>query len=280
MPSKRSIPLTCPTCSKIFFLLPSRVAQGRKYCSLACHYTPRAQVTCEQCGVAFNVKAGRAGTARFCSTACRNLKSPGKFVHGESKSPEFSSWASIKGRCLNPNYADFHTYGGRGITICDEWRDNFAAFLDHVGRRPSPRHTIDRIDVNRGYEPGNVRWATPKEQAANRRNNVFLTLDGVTRSLAEWAEAIGISVITIRSRLDRAWSVEQTLTAPKFRGRAMPDRNRGARNPKAKFTVDQVRLIRQRVANGERQVDLAREYGVSQTNISGIVRHLLWTDVE
>jgi hypothetical protein len=82
---------------------------------------------------------------------------------------EHKCWASMKARCLNPSALNFKHYGGRGITVCDEWVDDYEAFLAHVGRRPSSQHSLDRVDNERGYEPGNVRWATKTEQARNRR---------------------------------------------------------------------------------------------------------------
>lgn len=93
---------------------------------------------------------------------------------GGRVTPEYRTWGHIKSRCLNPNVPDFKRYGGRGIRICDRWRDDFAAFLADMGHRPSGAHSIDRINNDGDYEPGNCRWATKKEQANNRRRPVVL----------------------------------------------------------------------------------------------------------
>jgi hypothetical protein len=90
-------------------------------------------------------------------------------IHGGRYRPEYAVWQAMKDRCLNPNHAAYHNYGGRGIKICPEWQHSFAAFLRDVGPRPSPDLSIDRIDNDGNYEPGNVRWATRSEQTRNQR---------------------------------------------------------------------------------------------------------------
>ena|SRR6266481_988599 len=92
-----------------------------------------------------------------------------KRKHGRSGTPEHQVWKGMTKRCTNRNSKDYEEYGARGIAVCDEWRKSFRAFFDHIGPRPTPQHSLDRIDNARGYEPGNVRWATPKEQSNNRR---------------------------------------------------------------------------------------------------------------
>jgi hypothetical protein len=96
----------------------------------------------------------------------------GEARHNANKTPEYRTWGEIIQRCENPKRVNFKFYGGRGIKMCDEWRQSFPTFLAHVGRRPSPQHSIDRIDSNGNYEPGNVRWATVSEQIKNRRPRV------------------------------------------------------------------------------------------------------------
>lgn len=117
-------------------------------------------------------------------------------------------------RCRNPKDDSFPSYGGRGISVCRGWY-NFLCFLSDMGRRPSPKHTLDRIDNNGNYEPGNVRWvATQKEQARNTRWNRKLTFNGVTKLVIEWAEETGLERCTIMRRLDRGWPPESVLRKP------------------------------------------------------------------
>jgi hypothetical protein len=117
------------------------------------------------------LKSGRSLRCRRCGR--RNADRPQQLKHGHTAggmwSPEYRAWKCMLTRCLNSGRPDWDDYGGRGVTVCAEWQRSFSAFFAHVGHKPSPRHSLDRIDNDRGYEPGNVRWATPEQQANNRR---------------------------------------------------------------------------------------------------------------
>ena len=112
------------------------------------------------------------GTAS-CGCYRRENAQTQKTTHGLSLTPEYRAWAGIIQRCTNPKQTVYADYGGRGITVCDRWRDSFEAFFQDMGRRPSPEHSIDRRNNDGDYEPGNVRWATKEKQAQNRRRSVM-----------------------------------------------------------------------------------------------------------
>jgi hypothetical protein len=140
-------------------------------------------------------------------------------THGESVhtgyTTEYRSWNAMLGRCYNPRSKAYPNYGGRGITVCDRWRDSYEAFLADVGRKPGPAYSLDRVDNGKGYGPDNCRWATATEQACNTRRNVCLTAGGVTRTLSEWARATGISLGLIWARTNvLGWPPEDAVSRP------------------------------------------------------------------
>lgn len=114
---------------------------------------------------------------------------------------EYGVWNHMIQRCHNPNSSGYKDYGARGIRVFQEWRDSFPAFFKAVGERPSPEHSLERKDNNLGYFPGNVEWATKKKQMANRRNTVFVDLDGESVPLAVAAKKTGVSIQTLRKRI-------------------------------------------------------------------------------
>ncbi len=132
--------------------------------------------------------------------------------HGLSYTPEYIAWACMLDRCANPRNKRFKDYGGRGISVCERWRQSFLAFLEDVGQRPDSKMSLDRIDNSGNYEPGNVRWALPVTQAANRRTNHPLTIGGITMSVTEWARLRGVRRGTVYSRIRAGWPEEHLFS--------------------------------------------------------------------
>lgn len=131
------------------------------------------------------------------------------------KTAEYKAWMSMKHRCLNPNATNFKHYGGRGIKVCDRWANSFQAFLDDMGKKPTARHTLDRIGVHGNYEPGNCRWATHSEQSKNKKNSMILTFQGKTQCESDWCAELGLPRRVIFQRIKKLkWSVEKALTTP------------------------------------------------------------------
>lgn len=153
----------------------------------------------------------------------------GRESHGEGDhhTPEYRAFCKMKDRCQNPKNRDFRNYGGRGISV--EFQ-SYASFLGHIGRRPSPGHSVDRIRVNGNYAPGNVRWATAREQANNMRCNRVLMFGARSQTLAQWARETGINHSALERRLNLlGWSVERALTTPV---RKMTDHQPTSENPR------------------------------------------------
>ena len=145
-------------------------------------------------------------------------------THGMTKTPTFKSWDSMKQRCLKPNSPDYERYGGRGIAVHSAWVSSFEAFLADMGVRPVG-HTLDRIDVNGNYEPGNCRWNTNKGQQRNRREMVTITWRGESLTPAEWGERTGIASKILLWRIRQGWDLEKAMTTPATPGRGKPKRS-------------------------------------------------------
>jgi hypothetical protein len=156
---------------------------------------------------------------RTYSCGCKSGRKPleigkvlknGTVFHGMKGTPEYSAWGAMKGRCSNPKYDNYHNYGGRGITVCEEWSNSFTQFFKDLGPRPEGC-SLDRIDVDGNYEPGNVRWGTEEEQCNNRTNAQMITHNSKTQTIAQWARETGLSTGLLYSRLYRGWPPEMIL---------------------------------------------------------------------
>ena len=169
------------------------------------------------CGVETEVVAAslKNGVTKSCGCLDRELKlkklstpTPQKLFRSE-----YSSWSSMITRCTNENRACYKRYGGRGITVCDRWRD-FKKFMEDMGPKPSPSHSIDRIDNNGNYCPENCRWATNKVQANNSTKCKMITYLGKTQSIMLWCEELNLKYTTTVARLSRGMSVQAAFTSP------------------------------------------------------------------
>ena len=163
----------------------------------------------EVCVVGADLKRGHTES---CGCLKRENQALPK-VHGKAGTKGYHVWASIKDRVFNPKCKAYPSYGGRGITMHPEWAKDFVKFEAYMGQKPSPAHTVERIDNSKGYEPGNVKWALPAEQNRNQRSNRYISFNGTTKLLVEWAEDLNMSMSTLHGRL-RRWPLEMALTTP------------------------------------------------------------------
>lgn len=142
-------------------------------------------------------------------------------THGLSRTPTYSSWMSMKQRCLNPKERNFHNYGGRGIKICKRWKNSFAAFFKDMGLRPKGL-SLGRKNNNGNYSPSNCRWETPRQQCNNTRRNIFIEYQGRSMTVPQWAREFKIHPQTLFGRLSLRWPLPEAFLlkpspAPRFR---------------------------------------------------------------
>lgn len=177
-----------------------------------------------QCGTRkiVNGYSLQCGNSNCCGCMTGELSSRErirKHSHGMNRTPEHMAWKNAIQRCCNQNYREWEYYGGRGIKFAAEWRDDFMAFYRHVGPRPDPSYSLDRIDNNGHYEPGNVRWAQRVMQSRNRRNAIILKIEGELMHLTDAVKIGPVTMTTYRRRLQLGWSPEKAISTPPTRYR-------------------------------------------------------------
>lgn len=166
------------------------------------------------CGNETVAPTGHLNAGQRISCGCAMAES--KTIHGKSHSPEYKAWDNARDRCGSPSNLKYHLYGGRGIQMCEEWAASFAAFYRDMGDRPSPKHSLDRIDGDGNYEPTNCRWATIEEQNNNRSFNRHVVVTGKRMTVAEASRKTGIPHATITGRLNRGWPDEEAVSNGKI----------------------------------------------------------------
>ena len=167
------------------------------------------------CGavVVINSATLRNGRTQSCGCYHKQLLRERNTSHGLCKTAEYSSWLNMRKRCNKANDPQYADYGGRGITVCEEW-ESFENFYRDMGPKPTPKHSIDRIDNDGPYCKENCRWATQKQQNTNQRSNKRLNFNGESLTISEWADRLGISASTLHSRLRLGWDTNRVLSTP------------------------------------------------------------------
>jgi len=166
------------------------------------------------CGKTKIIRGNHLKTHGTKSCGCWNDKNRKEMhlKHCQTKTSTYKIWSHIKDRCLNPKNKSYKNYGGRGITVCDRWKDSFENFLQDMGKCPKGM-TIDRINNNLGYYPNNCRWANQKTQQRNRRNNRIIKFNDTEKTLSEWADDLGMNQDTLGFRINsNKWTLERALT--------------------------------------------------------------------
>lgn len=158
----------------------------------------------------------KSGNTKSCGCIRREANHDRATTHGMSKTPLFTIWWAMVSRCNNPNNRSYENYGGRGIHVCDEWLDSSCFFEWAITNGYSEGLTIERVDVNKGYEPSNCKWIPKAEQARNKTNSRMVEINGERKCLAQWCEEYGVDYFMVRQRICKlGWEPEKALTTPK-----------------------------------------------------------------
>lgn len=170
------------------------------------------------CGTERDVNAYTLVHSGSNCCGCIHKEKPNRKTHGMSKTFISREWRGIKSRCYNTNSKSYKDYGGRGIKMCDKWKDDLQSFYDDVSKLAhygEKGYTLDRINNDGNYEPNNVRWATKSEQNKNKRSNINITYNGTTQCLKLWAKEFNIPYLSLYQRINKLnWDIERALTTP------------------------------------------------------------------
>jgi hypothetical protein len=178
-----------------------------------------------ECGNRFNAVIYEVKSLHTRSCGCIHSKQVAErnFRHGLAKTVEHTLWNNMKQRCNNPNFKNYHLWGGRGIKVCDRWLESFENFLEDMGKQPAKRMGIDRIDNNKGYSPENCRWASHKTQNNNKRNNKIIEYNGKSQTLMMWCEELGLKYgVMLRRFLRGGKTTEEIFTVKKYNTHGSP----------------------------------------------------------
>lgn len=162
------------------------------------------------------VRAGDLRSGKTLSCKCLQkevqIENGTRGTHGMTGTPEYQAWIGMRVRCHSDKSINFHRYGGRGIKVCDRWNHSFENFFEDMGNLPFADATLDRIDNDGDYEPGNCKWSTYVEQNSNKTNNHVITHERVTKTVSQWADSVGLKRTTLLERIKSGWSFVDAIS--------------------------------------------------------------------
>lgn len=216
------------------------------------------------CGTKREVAAHnlKQGASLSCGCIGRKKACDRHFIHGLTETSEHHIWKTMIARCENKRSRKYASYGARGIRVCPKWRASFIAFLNDMGRRPTPRHSIDRINNEGNYEPSNCRWATPTEQSCNRRVTIYVEFNGRKAALSEACRETNTKYERMRERIKRGLTFDEAVSRKPY-------------DVQTKLTWEMVDQIRN-IGHSQTYTKTAFQFGVSKSLIGKVIGNKIW----